>query len=64
MLHGIKQLVLVNKVAYQEVRQTCQQDLPRIPQHTVYHTDDEDEDSLWQKKAVAEDRRLDKLCVV
>jgi hypothetical protein len=64
MLHGIKQLVLVYKLADDEVCQACEKDLPGVPQNTVHHAYDKNEDCLRQEEPVAEDRGLDQLCVI
>jgi hypothetical protein len=37
----------MNKVTYHEVCQTCHEDLPGVAQHTIYQTNDENEDGLW-----------------
>lgn len=64
MLHCVQQLVLVDKVADHEVSKTSQEDLPRVFQNAVNHTDYEDKESLRQEEAIAEDRRLHKFRVV
>lgn len=64
MLHCVEQLVFVNELTDNEVRQADQKNLPRISQNTVDKTDDEYKYRLRQEETVAEDRRLYEFCII
>lgn len=59
MVHSVEELVLVDAVAEDEVRQGGEEDLPAAAEDGVDETDNEDEQSRGEVKAVAEDGGLD-----
>lgn len=64
MLHRVEQLVLVDELAYDKIRQPDQKYLPRVPQDAVDNADDEYQYGLRQKEAIAEDWWLYKFCII
>ena len=54
----------MHELTNNEVGQTCEQNLPGVPQNTVDDTDDEYKDRLRQEEAIAENWRLDEFGVV
>jgi hypothetical protein len=51
-------LVFVDEITDYEISQPRKQDLPGRSENRVDNTNEEDENILWQKEAIAEDRRL------
>jgi len=64
VVHCIKKLVLVYKMANYEISQTRQKNHPRIAKNTVHDTDQKYEQSLRQEEAIAENRRLLQLFMI
>lgn len=54
VIHGVEQLVFVDEAADGEVDEAEEADDVRAGEDTVHDSDYEDEDCLWERKAVAE----------
>lgn len=64
MIHRVEKLVFVDESSDDEIKQAKEQHKPRAWQHAVHDANDEDEHGLRKVEAIAEDRRLDQLCVI
>ena len=64
VVHGIQELILVDELADGKVYQPEKANQPRAGENTVHHANDQDEDRLWDGKAVAERRWRGQLSVV
>ena len=64
VVHGIQELVFVDEASNQEVGEAGEDDFPAVSKDTVDDANYEDQNCLWQVKAVAESRRLDQFGIV
>lgn len=64
VVHGVQKLIFVDELADGEVYQPEKANQPRAGENTVHHTNDQNEDRLWDGKPVAERRWRRQLSVV
>ena len=64
MVHGVEELVFVDKSSDDEIYQAKEQHKPGARQNAVHDANYEDKQGLRKIEAITENRRLDHFCVI